>query len=436
MRQIRSHSLAAWALFAITAAFPAEAGTPQIQSIAVEITIDRTAKEVQGVERIMFEPLRGQDTVSLSLQGQRVGSVTLDEVALRFDATDGRLVIHLPPEHRDGDPISIGYSATEPAGLVFLDEAVYTGFDTCTWMICDPSPGIRAPFELALTVADGEDVVASGRLISIERTAAGKRFVWRQAAPYPAYLYGFVAGRLNQYTTDLDGRIVRHVSPALTIAEMRKIAQATRGMIPFFENASGLELPGRRYTQVIVEGSAAQEKSTLSMLGTDQLEGLDTDPTEDWLIAHELAHQFWGNLVTPQTWDEMWLSEGLVTFMTAAWKEHRWGRDKYDREMELAARREQFAVSEGFDVPLAWRGEYPSLRVKRAIAYSRGALFLDDLRKMLGEATFWKALRQFTREYSGSSVISSDFQRTLERVSGRDLSKLFESRVYGDESAR
>ena len=68
--------------------------------------------------------------------------------------------------------------------------------------------------------------------------------------------------------------------------------------------------------------AAAQEKSTFSLLGTGQLAALATEPSEDWLIAHELAHQFWGNLVTPKSWNEMWLSEGLVTFLTAGQKCH------------------------------------------------------------------------------------------------------------------
>jgi hypothetical protein len=117
--------------------------------------------------------------------------------------------------------------------------------------------------------------------------------------------------------------------------------------------------------------------------------------------------------------------------MTAAWKESRWGRDRYDREMELARRRVDAAVKEGFDVPLAWSGEYPSLRTRRAIAYSRGALFMDQLRRDLGEQVFWKALRTFTRRFAGQSVTSRDFQRAFEEVSGRDLSTIFDRWVYG-----
>jgi aminopeptidase N len=196
-----------------------------------------------------------------------------------------------------------------------------------------------------------------------------------------------------------------------------------------------MRIPGRRYVAVVVKGSAAQEKSTFSLLGTAQLEALLTDETEDWLPAHELAHQFWGNLVTPRSWTEMWISEGLVTFMTAAWKESRWGRATYDREIELAEKRVAAAIEEGFDVPLNWEGEFPSLRLRRAIAYSRGALFFHTMRRTLGDETFWKSIRSMTTRHAGTSISSRDVQREFERISGRDLSGIFAKWVYGAPEA-
>jgi aminopeptidase N len=143
-----------------------------------------------------------------------------------------------------------------------------------------------------------------------------------------------------------------------------------------------------------------------------------------------MAHQFWGNSVTPGSWSEMWLSEGVVTFMTAAWKEHRWGRAAFDREMSLAERRVTMAADAGYGKPLAWPGDYPSLRMRRAIAYSRGALFMNLLRKRLGEDTFWRALRTYTTTFGEQSVTSRDFQRAFERSSGENLAPLFRQWVF------
>jgi len=154
------------------------------------------------------------------------------------------------------------------------------------------------------------------------------------------------------------------------------------------------------------------------------------DPQEDWAIAHELAHQWWGNLVTCRDWTHFWLNEGLTSFMVAAWKEHRWGRAAYERELQVFARRRETAVKAGLDVPLTYPGPWPSLSVRRAITYSKAALFLDRLRSAMGEDAFWAGLRAYTRAHAGDIVESRNFQEAMEKAAGRGLGALFEEWVY------
>ena len=96
------------------------------------------------------------------------------------------------------------------------------------------------------------------------------------------------------------------------------------------------------------------------------------------------------------------------------------------REAALDRAREQ-----GFDKPLAWDGRYPSLGLRRAVQYGKGALFLADLRETVGDAAFWRGLRRYTRRHAGGTVTSRDLQHAMERASGRDLSPLFAEWVYG-----
>jgi len=179
-----------------------------------------------------------------------------------------------------------------------------------------------------------------------------------------------------------------------------------------------------------VPGGVAQEAAAFSLIGDDVIAPVIADPQEDWAIAHELAHQWWGNLVTCADWNEFWLNEGVTTFMVAAWKEHRWGRESYDRELKLARQRADAAARAVTDVRLTFPGPFPSLAVRRGIQYSKGALFVDRLRQDLGEDAFWRGLRAYTREHAGSTVTSRDFQRAFERASGRDLQSLFREWVY------
>src|SRR3546814_3863365 len=134
------------------------------------------------------------------------------------------------------------------------------------------------------------------------------------------------------------------------------------------------------------------------------------DPSQDWAIVHELAHQWWGNLITCATLKDFWLNEGITTFMTAAWKEHRYGSAAYEAELDIARKRLDRARAEGFDKPLAWEGHYPSLGVRRAVQYSKGALFMDRLRATIGDAAFWAGLRQYTPSHAAGTVTRLDLE--------------------------
>jgi aminopeptidase N len=175
-----------------------------------------------------------------------------------------------------------------------------------------------------------------------------------------------------------------------------------------------------------------QEDASLSMIEKRSIEPILTDPQADGMMAHELAHQWWGNLVTCSDWKELWLNEGMAGFMTAAYKEQRWGRAAYDREIAVARAAWDAAKTADGDEPLSWSGTYPSLRAKRRIAYGKSMVFLDALRSELGDDAFWRGVRDYTQANAERSVTAADLQKAFESASGRDLSAIFKTWVYGN----
>ena len=101
-----------------------------------------------------------------------------------------------------------------------------------------------------------------------------------------------------------------------------------------------------------------------------------------------MAHRGWGNDVTGASWNELWLNEGVVVFMTAAWNQQRWSEAACMREIDTACERWQRARAAGFDKPLNWAGEYPNLRTRRDVQYGKGAVFMHILRDEFGERAF------------------------------------------------
>ena len=109
----------------------------------------------------------------------------------------------------------------------------------------------------------------------------------------------------------------------------------------------GVPFPGVRYGAAFVAGGAAQELASLSLLGDDYAGGWAAAPAEDWLAVHELSHQWWGNAATCATWgDDFWIQEAFAVFMTAAYKQRRWGEPAYQREPWRAQSSDALATSE------------------------------------------------------------------------------------------
>lgn len=391
--------------------------------------------------------VEGSQTITLRGTAARVSQLVFSPNALQLRAAslDGRTVTVV--KHADGivfelpAPLQKGATATlrftlagVPArGLVRAGDGIYSSYFACDWMVClQDAPGDKAQFALDLLLPAGTASLGVGAMLPLRQRNDGLVLHrWRSTRPYSAYLFGFAAGTFAKATVETAvGELVYLDATGRGDDLAQAFAQAP-GIVRFLADKAGIALPDRRYTQLRVPGQEAQEAATFSLIGHEPLEEDRQAPAAAWIVAHEMAHQWWGNLVTCASWQDFWLNEGITTFMTAAWKEHAFGAPAYRRELELAQGRLARARAAGFDKPLAWSGTYPSLGMRRAVQYSKGALFLARLRQSLGERAFWSGIRGFTRGHAGRTASSRDFQAAMEHASGRDLSAVFDEWVYG-----
>lgn len=401
----------------------------------VRLRPDFETKTIAGTQVVRFRSL-ADGLVTLSFTGNALRVTASIDGAAMVAATiaDGRWVFRLPRAMRRGQVarLVVSFAGAAPKGLVFEGGTVSTTYSTCDAMICDlERPGDKATLDFELTLPRGSDAVAPGRLRDV-RTAGGEQvWRWRERRAMPAYLFGFAGGAFERHVLDAGKPSLVVLAKDVEAATVRALFGDTRAMLSFFEGKSGVKFGEPSYTQVLLPGSAAQEAVAHSTVGMVELEPILQDTHEDWVIAHELSHQWWGNAVTCADWSELWLNEGFAVFMTAAWKEAKWGRADYERELQLANKRWMAAKESGFDVPLSWQGTYPSLKLKRAMAYAKAVVFLDTLRREVGERAFWRGVRLYTRANWGGVVTARDLQRAMEQSSKRDLSHLFVTWVHG-----
>ncbi len=403
------------------------------------LTLDIQNRTVAGREVITLRVTQDRlQRLSFSGNALSIDSVTLDGAPVAVAARGEALDFDLPKPLARGRVVrlELSYHGQPARGLSASATGLYTSYFACDWMVClQDQFGDKAAFSLALRVPAGLEMLSVGRMISRAPTPDGGLIQrWAAPRPYSAYLYGFAVGRFDRAEERVGSARLVYLSDVADAVELKRRFAQTPQIVRFLSDKAGVPLPVSDYGQLLVQGREAQEAASYAVLGVDALATRTDDPSEDWAIAHELAHQWWGDLVTCATLKDFWLNEGVTTFMTAAWKEHRYGRAAYEAELAVARGRLDKARALGFDKPLAWDGRYPSLATRRAVQYSKGALFMDQLRVVLGEDAFWAGLRRYTRAHAGGTVTSLDLERAMEAASGRDLRPLFSEWVFGPDA--
>jgi aminopeptidase N len=407
-----------------------------VSSYTLSLAPDVAGGGVSGVEDIRLRSTQGDlDAVAFSANALTVTDAKIDGAPVVVETLGKAIVFRLPTPLAKGRAatLRLRFSGQPARGVTVLPGAIYTSYFACDWMIClQDSPGDRARFSLDLYLPKSASSLATGRQSGTSTTGDGRVVHrWRSTRDYSPFLFGFAAGTFGEKTMVHGGNTLTYLDATGTDADLEALFAETPAMIDFLSAKAGVPLPAGHFTQLLVPGGEAQEAATYALIGKGELDSEAGNPEAGWVIVHELTHQWWGNLVTCATWRDFWLNEGITTFMTAAWKEHRFGPAAYQAELEIARGRVARLRETGWDRPLAWDGAYPSLRERRAVQYSKGALFMDHLRSTLGEEAFWRGLRMFTTEHAGGTVTSADFQRAMEKASKRDLSPIFAEWVFG-----
>ncbi|MBK8544036.1 MAG: M1 family peptidase [Caulobacteraceae bacterium] len=346
--------------------------------------------------------------------------IRVDGVAATVRADTDGVFLALPRRYRAGErfELQLRYHGAPARGLTFEEGgSFYTSYFSCDWMFCElDRPGDKF------------------RFIVSARTVGGLRYAVynsdSESNEYPAYLQGFAGGQATEVRQRVGDVTLIYASGHASEADLNALFASTPAMLEFFQRRAGVPFPHPRFVQILVQADEAQEGAGIAVLGDGVVRPMLENPREDWAIAHELAHTYWGNLVTCRDWTHFWLNEGMTTFMVAAWKQERWGEADYQREIEIARTRWARARDAGWDRPLAFAGPYPDLRTRRAIQYSKGMLFMVELRGQLGEGAFWRGIAAYTRAHAGGVVESADLQAAMEATSGRDLQALFDEWVY------
>jgi aminopeptidase N len=398
----------------------------------VRLTLDFEKRSVEGVETIRLRSHSGSLTdVELDADEIAVNSVQLGVSPQAFSQGDGHLTIHLalPLKPSKSLNVTMRYSGSPTKGLRFSRDEAFTVYATSHWMVVNRDPGDLATLRLALTVPAGMVVVANGENTS--RKTVGSQLIsqWEEKRAIPDFVFGFAVGRFHQNAMAAGQAEVRCFSAKYSAQQMNQMFRTTPDALAFFSERAGVPYPAKTYSQVMVGGKPEQELGEFTLLPESYGETLRARPEDEWLMAHELAHQWWGIGLACGTWGDFWLNEGIATFMADVWLGERYGAARYEKEIESAHKIYEGLKETGKDHALCYAGKAEN-EVSGRLPYDKGAWVLHLLRQDVGEEVFWHGFRIYTRTHMGQTVSSKDFQNAMEKAAGRSLGKFFEEWVY------
>lgn len=407
-----------------------------VRRYTVRLEPDLATQSVRGEERIDLDLMANGREIAFDAGALEIERIRLHGRDLRFNRDGKRLIVDLGGEQpaRRTLSLEIRYHGAPKYGLEFHPEQrqVYTVFSTSQWMVAVDAPSERATLDLALVLPKAWSALATGDerpVTHLDRERDLHR--WHLATPMPSYVYGFAAGEFQRVELPETGAKLDLLADAAHVQQARATFAATADMLSFFAGKAGVAYPYRRYGQVVVTDTIGQELAGLSLLSSGYVEKVANGERSIGLVAHEAAHQWWGNAVTCRDWNEFWLNEGMATFMAAAYLQHHDGEAAYAEAVKGWRDRVDALRAKGADKPLVFPDWNKPSGDDRAVVYQKGAYFLHVLREELGEAAFWTAIRDYTRGHFNASVQTRDLQQAMEHASGRDLSALFNQWAYG-----
>jgi aminopeptidase N len=419
-----------------------------IRHIRLDLRVDLPKRTVDARATLDLCSLRPLSSISLDAVGFSVKAVRLatngrDGFPVRFTHDGGKLVVPLDPAWPTGQSASltVDYRVHKPKdGLFFFGPTaaepnvpltVWSQGESIAnryWIPCLDQPNQRQSTELVVTVGDGFEVLSNGRLVERRVNPADQTvtFHWRQDKPHPAYLITLVVGQFDIVREEWEKMPVLYYVPRGQKDKVPYTFGHTRAMLTYFSQRFGIRYPWEKYAQVVVEqftegGMENTSATTLADHALTDACGL-VDGSPDGLIAHELAHQWWGDMVTCSDWAHVWLNEGFASYAEALWEEHSKGPDDYAYDL---FRKAHGAISGGKTRPVVDHHYATPDSMFDDRVYPKGAWLLHMLRKRLGDDTFWKCLQRYGTEFQFRSAETADFRRVLERETGRDLERFF-----------
>lgn len=417
----------------------------------LELSLDLDKREVRGVDTITLTPFRDDfRTIELDSRDLTIDKVAIAEGSpLSFRVEPDKLYLDLDRPRASGETVrvSISYHGTPTNGMNFIlpdksypnlapeiwtqGESEFNHF----WFPCYDSPNDKATSEMVVTVPENLVAISNGKLIGVTANASShtKTYHWKESVPHSTYLASLVVGPFTKFEAKYkDIPVEYYVAPGVDRATTERSFGLTPDMIAFFSDMTRREYPYEKYAQSAMERYGGGMENISATTQTDQTlhdERAEQDYSSLGLVAHELAHQWFGDLITCASWSDIWLNEGFASFFESLYREHHLGHEEY-REHLRNFEQQLFNEDRRYRRPIVTHYYNDNSHMFDATTYQKGARVLDMLRSVLGEKAFFAGIQHYVATEQTRNVVTFDFEKAMEESSGENLDWFFNEWVY------
>ncbi|MCC7430543.1 HEAT repeat domain-containing protein [bacterium] len=415
----------------------------------LEVSFDAEKEKICGVCSFTFNPVNDKlEKVTLDSVGLNILKVTLENQEVEFKTKKETLEISFGKELNSAQSyvLSVTYDVTSPEkGAFFIkpDEG-YPTKEVQVWTQGEPEenrywyPSYDAPnqkwtTEAIITVDEKFMALSNGKLLSETTNTQNhtKTFHWLHDVPHVSYLFNIAIGEFAVLEDKFDGIPVTYYAPKKQAEQLHDAFHLTPDVIKFFSETTGYKYPYAKYGQVVVRDFTwgGMENTTLTIMYDgilfDENAKNDVQLRAFSLLAHELAHQWFGDLITMKNWQFLWLNESFASYFDPLYFEHKFGKDEFDFRM-LEEKDGYFGEAEkGYIRPIETNFYNDAEDMFDGHSYNKGACVLHTLRYTIGNELFFKGIRHYVQKHAKTCTETTDLKVAYEESTGINLDEFF-----------
>ena len=421
----------------------------QALHLALDVSPDFSQRTLTGKALLRFKATSAAvRELKLDAVDLTVRSVTASTPLQAWQVTDEKLIVTFAAPLAPGQEgtVTISYFTEPKRGIYFrTPEMGYKDGDTHLfsqneetdgryWYPCLDSPNQLCPTEIICRAPEGMTVISNGRLLEEkhDNSTGLALFHWAQEQPHANYLVSLVAGYFKKLEDTSHKPPLAFYTPPSEFAQAASSFRDTRDMVDYFEREIGVPYPWGKYDQVCVNDFVAggMENTSATTLTDSTLftEATENIRNSEGLIAHELAHQWFGDLVTCKDWSHTWLNEGFATYYETLYEGARHGRDAL--LYELYGRARQITSISNDVTPIVRRDFGANSEMFGYLSYPKAGWVLHMLRCQLGEELYRRCIKTYLERHQHGNVVTEDLRAVVEELSGRSYDRFFDQWLY------